>query len=414
MKRITALLLTISIAVLYWIAGITVSAAAEYDPGAALNIFRGLKFKEITSSYVVYDSLYGQILADNNANAKLPAGDLMKLMTAYIAYDSIALGKLTEQEKITASATAAKAPGYTAFLSAGDTITVNQALYAMIISSCNDVTVALAEHIAGSEDAFVQLMNQYAGTLGMTDTNFADCTGLSEQGLTTAQDMAVLSNAIVTKYPQYLNLSKIRYDDKNFLRNGRDRFDLKNTNEFVRFVPVDEKKGGLNGSDGLKVNVKNNNYCIAANYKQSENGVVRVLITVILGAESENRLYAEARRTLEYCYVNYSQETIEVDGTVVVTDLKVKKGVEDTVACRISGEFVGMMTAEEKQKIRKETELPETIEAPVQEGDKVGTVKYYIEDEVIYELDIVATADVERAGWFRLFIEWLLEWFGFI
>ena len=401
MKRFFAVMVVIS---LVFTSIMTVGAnkvfGADFDSQEALRIYRNTKFADITTpSYVVYDFDNSQVIAQKNKDDKRPCASLVKLMTVYIAYEYISLGKIKIDDMIVTSANAAAAEGTTAFISSGDSFSVGNALYAIIISSCNDVTVALAEHIAGSEQEFVKLMNLHAAGLGMENTNFVDCTGISDKSYTTAYDMSLLTYAIISKHPEYLEISKINYDLTTF-KNGTGPFYMYNTNKFLKFVP---------DSEGLKIgNTTGADYCISATYVVDG----RRFIAVFLGASDENVLYAETRRAFDYCFANYFYTNIQEDGEFV-TDIKVTKGVEKSVGCEIEGEFSKVISAADKQAIEKKTNLPESLEAPVAKGDKIGNVEYVLNGEVIYELDIIASDDVERANWFQIFIQWLLEWFGF-
>ena len=410
MKKITAFILAIVICLTFFNIKLVEVGASGFVSSTALQIFRTTKFAEITApSYAVYDYDNGQFITGKNMLEKRPVASLVKMMTVYIAYEYIKLEKISLEDLVDTSVTAASTVGTTAYINSGDKFTVESALYAIIISSCNDVTVALAEHIAGTESEFVKLMNLHALGLGMENTQFIDCTGISNAGYTTAHDMALLSNAIIQKHCSvensplnYMTLSKIPVDTSTF-RNGTGVFNMYNTNNFIKFVP---------GSEGLKIgSTLESMYCIAATYPDKATG--RRLIVVLLGASDENVLYAETRRVFEYCLANYQLLEIQVDGELVKEDIKVTKGVDKSVGCVINGEFKQVMTIENKNKVVRKTELPDSLEAPVKKGDVIGKVVYTLDDEVIYELDIILTDDVERAGWFQIFIQWLLEWFGF-
>lgn len=400
MKRLLALCLALSVMITTFLA-CDVSVFAEFDSQETLSIYRSTKFADITApAYEVYDCDNKQVLTGKAADEKRPVASLTKLMTVYIVYEYVRLGKIQLTDMVTTSANAADTEGATAFISAGDTFSVYSGLYAVIISSCNDVTVALAEHIAGSEEEFVKLMNSHATALGMSNTQFVDCTGINDAGYSTAHDMVLLSEAMILNHPEYMDIATISYDTETFQNSGGP-FYMYNTNKFIRFVP---------DSDGLKIgSTLGSMYCISATYVVDG----RRFIVVLLGASDENVLYAETRRAFDYCFANYYYAQLQEDGEFVM-DLKVTKGVEKEVGCAISGEFGRVVTQEERDGIEKRTELPESLEAPVKKGDKVGTVKYYLGEEVIHELDIIATEDVERASWFQILIQWLLEWFGFI
>ena len=401
MKKFLIFCVLISFIMLVFATSVCVYAEG-FDNTKALGIYRNTKFADIKSaSFAVYDCDNEQILTGKDPNKKLPVESLVKIMTVYIAYEYESLEKITFDELITTSSQAAHTPGPTAFISPGDKFSVRNALYAIIISSCNDVTIALAEHIAGSENEFVELMNLHASGLGMTNTKFVDCTGRSDENYTTANDLALLLETMVEKHPNYMEISKIKYDEETF-RNGTGKFSLENTNKFLKFVP---------DSEGLKLGYSAGaKYCLATTYKDKDKD--RRLIVVLLGAEDENTCYAETRRIFEYCVANYNYWEIQSDGEFVM-DIKVTKGKEKIVGCEIKGEYNIVSTQQEMKDIERRTELPESLEAPLEEGDVVGKVIYTLNGEDIYELDIVLTGSVEKAGWFTIFIRWILEWFGF-
>ena len=401
LKRAISFLLILGILISIF-ANLIPVQAADFDNAAALGIYMNRKFADIQAkAYAVYDCNHDQFIALKNSDEKRQVASLVKMMTVYIAFEYIRLGYLNLSDTITTSIKAENTPGATVYISAGDTFSVESALYAIIIGSYNDATVALAERIALTEADFVDLMNLHAKSIGMLNTNFVDCTGIDDAGYTTAYDMALLSNVIVKNYfDDYMKISKKRYDETIF-KNGTGKFTLYNTNNYLKFVPA---------SDGLKVgSTLSAMYCIAATYQ--EDG--RRLIVVMLGASSENDLYAETRRAFDYCLAYYTYEEIQKDGELVTDEIKVKKGVSKTVSCSIKGSFSRVLTADEKKKVIKETELPNSLDAPLSAGDVIGKAIYKIDDQVICELDIVLDEDVEKAGWFQIFIEWLLEWFGF-
>ena len=399
MKKLLAICLILSTLFTSLLA-CSVSIYAEFDSHETLSIYRSTKFADITApSFEVYDYDNKQVLTGKAANEKRPVASLTKMMTVYIVYEYVRLGKIQLTDQVTTSQYASDAVGTTAFIAPGDKFTVASGLYAVIISSCNDVTVALAEHVAGSEAEFVKLMNSHAKALGMENTNFVDCTGIDDAGYSTAHDMVLLSEALILTHPEYMDIATISYDTTTF-KNGGGAFYMYNTNKFIRFVP---------DSDGLKIgSTLGSMYCISATYVVDG----RRFIVVLLGASSENVMYAETRRAFDYCFANYFYANLQEDGEFVM-DLKVTKGVEKTVGSAISGEFSRVVTKAEKDGLVRKTVLPESIEAPVEKGQTLGKIQYYLEDKVIYELDIVATEGVERANWFQIFIQWLLEWFGF-
>ena len=213
---------------------------ADYQTQAA-SIYKKLKFDDLTApSYLVMEHSNGQVLFEKNSNEQRPVAGLVKMMTTYIALENVKTGNKTLSDVIIASKNSVGVGGNHAFVYAGEKFLYENALKAVIINNCNDVAIAVAENIAGSQSEFVKLMNDKAKELGMNNTTFYDCTGLSDNNKSTAYDMALLSRALILNHPDYLDYSSTWIDK---FRDEPNLFNLYNTNRLIKFMP---------GNDGLK------------------------------------------------------------------------------------------------------------------------------------------------------------------
>jgi len=360
-------------------------------------IYKKLKYDNLTApSYIVMEHSNGQVLFEKNSREQRPVAGLVKLMTAYLALENIKTGKRSLTDIVTASRNSVGVGGNHAFVYAGEKFSYERALKAVIINNCNDVAIALAENIAGSQEKFVELMNEKAKELGMNDTSFYDCTGLSENNKSTAYDMALLSRALILNHPDYLNYSSTWIDK---FRDEPNLFNLYNTNRLIKFMP---------GNDGLKYGYSPAALsCLSATFDKDG----RRLICVALGLADETNALAESRYMLEYGFENYELTEL-VEENLFVKEITVKKGVEKKVGTVIKGKASAVINKHEKDNIVMVTDMVEEVTAPVKKGDKVGKVTFLLNDEKIAEVDVVIEKDVKKANWFQLLIRWILEWFG--
>lgn len=276
------------------------------------------------------------------------------------------------------------------FLEEGEVQTVETLIKCIVIASGNDASVAMAEYIAGSEDAFVQIMNERAKGLGMTGTHFVDCCGLTEspEHLTTARDIAIMSRELITKYPQIHAYSTIWMENiTHVTKQGTKEFGLSNTNKLLKMATNFKVTGLKTGSTSLA------KYCLSAT---AEKDGVR-LIAVIMAAPDYKARFADAQTLLNYGYA--SCRLYEDQEMPVLPELDVADGVEPSVTLQYAGGFSYLgLGGEDFSSIEKKLLLPETMQAPVTEGEKAGVLRYELNGKALGEVDILTADSVEKAG----------------
>ena len=328
-------------------------------------------------SAILMEASTGKVLYEQNADEPLPPASVTKIMTLLIVMEAIDSGALKLDEQVSVSANAASMGGSQIFLEEGETMSVEDMLKSVIISSANDAAVALAEHVAGSEEAFVQKMNARAAELGMKNTWFENTNGLDDtvtKHLTSARDIALMSRELI-KHKKILEYSAIWMDT---IRNGE--FGLTNTNRLVRFY---------NGATGLKTgSTAKAKFCVSATAKRGN----MHLICVIMGAETRDERNATAAKLLDYGFANYALYTAEGKK---LNELKVTGGVENS--CGVSyPEFNAVVNKGEEGKITASLELVPSLKAPVKIGDVAGKVVYKKGENVVGEIEITATENINK------------------
>ena len=328
-------------------------------------------------SAVLMEASTGKVLYEQNADEPLPPASVTKIMTLLIVMEAIDSGALKLDDQVYVSANAASMGGSQIFLEEGESMSVEDMLKSVIISSANDAAVALAEHVAGSEEAFVEKMNARAAELGMKNTCFENTNGLDDtvtKHLTSARDIALMSRELI-KHEKILKYSSIWMDT---IRNGE--FGLTNTNRLVRFY---------NGATGLKTgSTAKAKFCVSATAKRGN----MHLICVIMGAETRDERNAMATKLLDYGFANYSLFSAEGQK---MDELKVVGGVENT--CGIScPEFNAVVNKGEEGKISATVELSQNLKAPVKIGDVAGKIVYKNGDTIVGEATITATENIDK------------------
>ena len=341
---------------------------------------------------VLIEASTGTVLFEENKDEKLPPASVTKVMTMLLIMEAVDQGKITFDDKVSASEHAVSMGGTQIYLELGETMTVHELLKAVAVPSANDAAVALAEYVAGSESEFVRLMNQRASELGMNNTNFTNCTGLfdDENHYTTAYDLALATRELLT-HPKILEYTTIWMDS---LRNGE--FGLSNTNKLLRTY---------SGMNGMKTGyTKLAGHCLSGTALR--NGMQ--LIAVVLGSSSSAERFDAVTKMLDYGFSTFSvlNETPEIPDTVAV-----KKGKYDEVKINVN-ESLDMVVIKGKEKqLETNVELCEFVEAPVAAGDIIGSVTYKLNGEVIKIIPISATEDSERAGFSDYFVRILADIF---
>ena len=343
-------------------------------------------------SAILMDMATGSVLYEQNPHEKLPPASVTKVMTMLLVMEAIDSGKISWNDTVTVSESAAAKGGSQIYLKVGETMSVSDMLKSVAVSSANDCACALAEHIAGSESAFVEKMNIRAGQLGMKDTHFVNCTGLDDdenarEHLTSAYDIAIMSRELMLNHPDIQKFTTIWMDT---VRGGA--FGLSNTNKLVRFYP---------GATGLKTGFTSSaGYCLSATAQRDGLG----LIAVVLGAKTSQERFAGCKAMLDYGFANFATVKPELPTD---NSIPVKLGTQKYVTA-VPGEDVKLLIDKgQKDQVNIQVALEETLTAPISKGQKVGTLTVRVGDQVLSQVPMVADDAVPRLTWWDLFVQML-------
>jgi D-alanyl-D-alanine carboxypeptidase (penicillin-binding protein 5/6) len=343
-----------------------------------------------TPSYILIEAQTGQVIAEKNADERLAPASITKIMTLLIIFDFMANGRIKPENEVITSAYAKSMGGSQVFLEEGEIQTLDTLIKCIAVASGNDASVAAAEYIAGSEEAFVKLMNDRARELGMKDTNFVDCSGLTDddEHYMSAKDVAIVSRELITKYPEVLDYTQIWMED--IIHNttqGSSVFTLSSTNKLLRMY---EWTTGLKTGSTSKAM-----FCLSAT--ASRDGID--LIAVIMAAPTGKIRFDEAMSLLNYGYgVAQMYEDKNED---VLPLLPIKGAVEDEVRIAYQDSFKYLdVKGSDLSQIEKVINLPEILTAPVNQGDAIGEAVYRLNGERIGSVSIVSDVTVEKAGYF--------------
>lgn len=339
-------------------------------------------------SAVLMEVSTGQILYEKSADEERSPASITKIMTLLLIFEELEKGNLHLEDMVTTSAYAKSMGGSQVFLEEGEQQTVETMIKCIVVASGNDASVAMAEHIAGSEEEFVKRMNQRAQELGMSHSHFEDCCGLTDSAThyTTAGDVAVASRELVSRFPQVLDYSSIWMENiTHTTAQGTKEFTLANTNKLVR---------SYEGCVGLKTGSTSvAKYCVSA--VAERDGLQ--LIAVVMGAPEPKGRFADASAMLNYgfgvCkfYEDENQDQLE--------KVKVTRSTKSRIACEYAGPFRYLDTkGQSLQEVEKEIQLPEQVEAPVKKGDVVGRVIYSLGGTELGSVEILASEDAAEAG----------------
>ena len=365
-------------------------------PAAAQSLEASPPIALTAPSCILVEAETGTVIFEKNADDQRPVASVTKLMTILLLMERIDQGALALTDKVTVSKNAASATGSTALLDAGAVYPVDDLLRGTIIASGNDSAVALAEHVAGSEEAFVALMNRKAAEMGLTGTHYVNCTGLPAQGQhTTARDVATIACA-VCRYPLYFTYSS-QWLSKITHPSGRVT-DLTNTNRLVRFYT---------DCDGLKTGSTNEaKYCVAAT---ASRGGMR-LIAVVLGASGSQVRFDEARAMMDYGFATYTRTQVIQSGELTGFSVPVTRGARDSVEIAAGKGLSMLLRAGQAQQLSVELVLPDSVQAPMQAGEEVGLVRVLLNGTVVAELPAVLAQDVRLPGYLEGFLRILEGW----
>lgn len=335
-------------------------------------------------SAILVEANTGTVLYEKNADEPLPPASVTKVMTLLLVMEAIDSGKIGYGDTVRASANACSMGGSQIYLKENEEMTVEDLLKSVIIASANDAAVALAEHICGSEEAFVDKMNEKAQMLGMKNTHFENTNGLddtTQNHVISARDIAIVSRELI-KHKKVIEYSSIWMDS---IRNGS--FGLTNTNRLIRFY---------NGATGLKTGSTDKaGFCISATAKRGE----MELIAVIMGSETRDERNSAATKLLDYGFNNYR---IFSDDGGVIDNIPISKG--ERASFSVEYPKIKMIVPKETGKISAGIQISENIEAPVKSGDIVGIVSYTDGKGEICQIDIIACENVKRLSFWSGFM----------
>lgn len=380
-RRILAALVCISL----WI---PCAAAAPLEEGTPM---------ELTSpSVILAETATGTVIFEQNADERREAASITKMMTALLVLEAMERGECALDDQVTISQHAAGQKGSQALLDAGATYTLKDLLRTTIMASANDSAVALAEKLCGSEEAFVQRMNERASQLGMSNTCYVNATGYPQEGqYTTARDVMRLS-CQVAQHPSYHQYASVWIDSLTH-PSGRVT-DLTNTNRLVRFYQ---------GCDGFKTGSTDGaKYCLSATVEK--NGMR--LVAVVLGTPNSQTRFNEARSMLEYGFANYQRTVIANKGDLLGESLPVKGGSAESVELMLGSGLSMLLRNGQQSSLKLEVNLPEAAQAPIAAGDVLGTVNVLLEGQVVARLNCLAASDVPRPGFIEGLYRILNNW----
>lgn len=374
------------------------SPVAEKEVRAEEKTVSGSAVDVSAVSAVLLEGSTGEIIFEKDKDKELVPASITKIMTLNLIFEALDSKKISLEDSVTVSEYAASMGGSQVFLEPNETQTVNDMIKCITIASANDAAVAMAEKIAGSEEAFVQKMNEKAKELGMVHTNFKNCTGLDDDiqsgHYSSAYDVALMSRELITKHPEISNYSTVWMDKIiHKTKKGDSEFGLTNTNKLVRFY---------DGITGLKTgSTSKAKYCLSATAKRNDMD----LIAVIMAAPDHKKRFSEAQSLLDYGFANCS---IYKDKEIVnsMEEIPVQGGTKDTVSTAPSSVFSYVFTTEsDSDNIKRTITYSEEIKAPLKKGAQVGKADYFYGDKPIGSIPIVAGEDIEEAGFLDYFLD---------
>ena len=331
-------------------------------------------------SYLLIDAATGDVLASENARMRLPPASLTKIMTSYIIADEIEQGRITLDDRVPISVKAWRMEGSRMFIREGTEVSVADLLRGIVIQSGNDASVAMAEYIAGDEEAFAGLMTQTAKSLGMNNTNFMNATGLpDEMHYTTAEDLAVLTRALINRFPEHYAIYSEKYFSYNDIRQA-------NRNALLwRDDSVDGVKTGHTQAAG---------YCLVASAMENDTR----LISVVMGARDERTRAAESQKLLNYGFRYYETVNLYAAGSSLKR-VRVWSGLHESLEVGLDDAITLTIPRGGRDQLKAEINLQDVIEAPIERGQTLGALTLSLGDEMLVERPVVALNPVQAAGW---------------
>lgn len=385
MKKVISALLTVMLI----LCGVNV-----YADNDSVKTEAASRLETDAKSCILVEASTGNVLYEDNPDEQLPIASVTKIMTMLIIMEQIEAGNLNFDTMIPVSENAMSYGGSTMFLEAGEQLTVHDMLKGIAVASANDGCVAMAEYIAGSESAFVDMMNKRAAELGMENTHFMNTNGLDEDNhYSSARDVSLMSRELM-KHEKITEYTSIWTDS---LRDGK--FELANTNKLIRFYE---------GANGLKTGSTSKALCcLSAAAKRND----MQLIAVVLGAPTSAKRFASARVLLDYGFANYGVNRLVKYGDEI-SEENVAKGEKDTFKAIAGGDITELIKKSENNECEKQIEIDRDITAPIHEGDRVGTLRFIRGTDEVGSVPIVSAETVKKQGIRAIMAEFLYKIFG--
>jgi D-alanyl-D-alanine carboxypeptidase (penicillin-binding protein 5/6) len=338
------------------------------------------------SAYMLMDFDSGKVLAENNADVKLAPASLTKIMSVYVVFREISNGHLHLNDLVTISQKAWQTPGSRMFVEVGNQIKVEDLLMGVIIQSGNDASVALAEHIAGDETTFADMMNQHAERLGMKNSHFEDSNGLPiDNHYTTARDLAILTRALIKEFPEYYRwFSQKEFTFNNIVQHNRNQL-------LSRDETVDGVKTGFTDAAG---------YCLVASALRNN----MRLISVVMGASSPNARANENQNLLNYGFRFFEAHKL-YSGKTALSEARIWKGDSTNISLGLAEDLYVTIPRRRYDDLKAAITVDKKITAPVKEGTKLGTVNVTLKGEPVVSKDLIALKSVEQGNIFRRFYD---------
>ena len=355
---------------------------------------QGAALEVDAKSAVLMDVATGTVIYESGAHERLAPASVTKVMTMLLIMEAIDSGRIGWNDTVTASEAAAAKGGSQIFLKVGETMSVTDMVKSIAVSSANDCACAMAEHIAGSEAAFVAMMNQRAKELGMNDTNFVNCTGLDDDAdakdhKTSAYDIAIMSRELLKNHPDIKKFTTIWMDT---VRDGT--FGLSNTNKLVRFYQ---------GATGLKTGFTSSaGYCLSASAQRED----LELIAVVMGCETSQKRFAACKSLLDYGFASYALASPRLTEPA---EVPVKLGTQDSVTAVLGENDAMLIDKAQKGQITTEVTLDPEVTAPVSKGQRLGTLTVKAGEHILSQIPLVAEETVPRLTWGQMFVRILKQ-----
>jgi len=334
------------------------------------------------TAWILIDANSGKVIAEHNADKRIPPASLTKMMTSYLLEYELKQGNVSLEDMVRISVKAWRMPGSRMFIREGTFVSISDLLRGVIIQSGNDASVAVAEHLAGSEESFADMMNQHAHAIGMKNTQFRNATGLPEDNhYSTARDLALLSQVKIQDYPDhYVIYSEREFTYNNITQSNRNRLLWRD-----------------NSVDGLKTgHTDDAGYCLAASAIRDD----MRLISVVMGARSEEGRAQESQKLLTYGF-RYFETTRLYEQYQVLNEVKLWKGVKDTLQLGVTEDLYATLPRGHVDSLSADMQINPNIQAPIRAGTQLGTLVIRLGDDIITEKPLVALENIDKAGFFK-------------